>query len=229
MTRNELAKLFDHSILKPNATRADIIAGCETAKRERLGLVMIQPHFVALTAAQLQGSGIKVGTVLSFPHGCDLPAVKAASAAQLAAAGADDIDMVINIGAVLDRDFAYVERDVAGVVAAADGKLVKVILETCFLSPELIVLAAKACVAAGAHFVKTSTGFADKGATTEDIALMRRTVGPKIGVKASGGIRTLDQALAMLRAGADRIGVSASAAILREWDERIGAGGAVEI
>ncbi len=224
MTRDELAKLFDHSILKPDAREADVIAGCDIARQEKLGLVMVQPHFVALVAERLAGSGIKTGTVLSFPHGCDLPQVKARSAAELSAAGADDIDMVINIGAVLDRDFAYVRRDVAGVVEAAGGKIVKVILETCYLDRELIVLASRACLEAGAHFVKTSTGFAAKGATAEDVALMRQTVGERAGVKAAGGIRTLDQALTMLRAGADRIGVSASVAILKEWDSGSAAG-----
>lgn len=229
MNRNEFTALFDHSILKPNATPADVLTGCEVARREKLGLVMIQPHYVELAVKELAGSGIEVGTVLSFPHGCDLPAVKAYSAARLAALGAGDIDMVINIGAVLAGDFACVRRDIAGVVSAAGGKIVKVILETSFLGRDQIVLAAKACVEAGAHFVKTSTGFSDKGATIEDIALMRQTVGPRVGVKASGGIRTLDQAVAMLQAGANRLGVSASVAILKEWDERIGPTGELKI
>jgi deoxyribose-phosphate aldolase len=229
MTRDELAKIFDHSILKPNATTTDVIQGCNIARKERMGLVMIQPHFVELTRKQLVNSGILVGTVMSFPHGCDLPTVKAYSAAKLSAAGADEIDMVINIAAVIENNLDLVIGDIAGVVKAAQGKIIKVILETSYLTRNQIAAAAQACVVAGAHFVKTSTGFSDKGATVDDVLLMRQIVGSGIGVKAAGGIRTLDQALAMLKAGANRLGVSASVAILKEWDERIGANGEISI
>jgi len=223
MTRDSFAKIIDHSILKPNAKTEDILQGCTLARKERLGLVMVQPHYVAFTNKQLIGSNILVGTVLSFPHGCDIPKVKAYSASALCDAGADEIDMVINIGAVIDNNFGLVKEDIAGVVAAAPGKLIKVILETCYLTRQQIADAAKACVDAGAHFVKTSTGFAEKGANVDDVLLMRQVVGPNIGVKAAGGIRSLDQARDMLKAGASRLGISASLSILKEWDERVGA------
>jgi len=229
MTRDELAKIIDHSILKPNATSADVIQGCEIARKERMGLVMIQPHFVSLAGKQLVGSSILVGTVMSFPHGCDLPSVKAYSAATLSMAGADEIDMVINIAAVIENNLDLVKEDIAGVVKAAQGKIVKVILETNYLTRNQIIAAARACVDAGAHFVKTSTGFSEKGATVGDVRLMRQIVGSGVGVKAAGGIRTLDQALDMLKAGASRLGVSASVAILKEWDERVGADGMIPI
>jgi deoxyribose-phosphate aldolase len=222
MTRYEFAQTFDFSILKPTATEADILAGCRSARENSFKLFMIQPRHTALAVRELAGSGVLVGAVLGFPHGADLTEVKAFSAAKLRALGADELDMVIDLGALKAGDYPAVVQDIAAVVNAAAGAPVKVILETCELSKDEIVTACKLVQQAGAQFVKTSTGFAAKGADPADIRLMRETVGPGMGVKAAGGIRTLDQALAMLDAGANRIGVSAGEALLAEWDARFG-------
>ena len=223
ITREELANSFDFSILKPTTTEAEILAGCQSARANRFKLLMVQPRHTALAVRELAGSGVLVGAVLGFPHGTDLTEVKAFSAAKLRALGADELDMVMDLGSFKARDHAAVTADITAVVKAAAGAPVKVILETCELSKEEIVTACRLVKSAGAQFVKTSTGFAAKGADAADIRLMRETVGPDYGVKASGGIRNLDQALAMLEAGANRIGVSAGEALLAEWDARFGA------
>ena len=223
ITREELANSFDFSILKPTTTEAEILAGCQSARKNRFKLLMVQPRHTALAVRELAGSGVLVGAVLGFPHGTDLTEVKAFSAAKLRALGADELDMVMDLGSFKAGDHAAVTADIAAVVQAAAGAPVKVILETCELSKDEIVTACRLVKAAGAQFVKTSTGFAAKGADAADIRLMRETVGPDFGVKASGGIRTLEQALAMLEAGANRIGVSAGEALLAEWDARFGA------
>ena len=199
------------------------MAGCQSARANHFKLLMVQPRHTALAVRELAGSGVLVGSVLGFPHGTDLTEVKAFSAAKLRALGADELDMVMDLGSFKAGDHAAVTADIAAVVKAAAGAPVKVILETCELSKEEIVTACRLVKAAGAQFVKTSTGFAAKGADAADIRLMRETVGPNYGVKASGGIRNLDQALAMLEAGANRIGVSAGEALLAEWDARFGA------
>ena len=223
ITREELANSFDFSILKPTTTETEILTGCQSARKNRFKLLMVQPRHTALAVRALAGSGVLVGSVLGFPHGTDLTEVKAFSAAKLRALGADELDMVMDLGSFKAGDHAAVTADIAAVVKAAAGAPVKVILETCELSKEEIVTACRLVKAAGAQFVKTSTGFAAKGADAADIRLMRETVGPGYGVKASGGIRNLDQALAMLEAGANRIGVSAGEALLAEWDTRFGA------
>ena len=223
ITREELANSFDFSILKPTTTETEILTGCQSARKNRFKLLMVQPRHTALAVRDLAGSGVLVGSVLGFPHGTDLTEVKAFSAAKLRALGADELDMVMDLGSFKAGDHAAVTADIAAVVKAAAGAPVKVILETCELSKEEIVTACRLVKAAGAQFVKTSTGFAAKGADAADIRLMRETVGPNYGVKASGGIRNLDQALAMLEAGANRIGVSAGEALLAEWDARFGA------
>ena len=223
ITREELANSFDFSILKPTTTETEILTGCQSARKNRFKLLMVQPRHTALAVRELAGSGVLVGSVLGFPHGTDLTEVKAFSAAKLRALGADELDMVMDLGSFKAGDHAAVTADIAAVVKTAAGAPVKVILETCELSKEEIVTACRLVKAAGAQFVKTSTGFAAKGADAADIRLMRETVGPNYGVKASGGIRNLDQALAMLEAGANRIGVSAGEALLAEWDTRFGA------
>jgi len=220
MTRNEFVQTFDYSILKPTATAKDILVGCEVAKKHNFKLLMVQPCHLQLAVTQLKGSGVLTGAVLGFPHGTDLTEVKAFSAARLRELGADELDMVLDLGSFKAGDHTAVVADIAAVVKAADGAPVKVILETCELSSDEIVTACRLVQQAGAHFVKTSTGFASKGAEAAHIRLMRNTVGPVMGVKASGGIRTLDQALSMLEAGANRIGVSAGEELLREWDAR---------
>lgn len=220
MTREEFVKTIDHSLLKPNLTTADIIAGCQLAKDYGFRLAMVQPHYVELAARELAGTDVLVGTVISFPHGNDLTPVKVHSTRALHEQGAVELDMVLNLAALESGEYDAVEQDIAAVVDAAGDGIVKVILETSYLTKEEIVRACEICKKAGAHFVKTSTGFTEKGATPEDIALMRATVGPHMGVKGSGGIRTLDQALAILAAGANRIGISASESIMREWNAR---------
>lgn len=222
MNRNDFVQTFDYSILKPTATAKDILRGCEIAKKHGFKLLMVQPCHLKLAATNLKGSSVLTGAVLGFPHGTDLTEVKAFSAASLRSLGADELDMVIDLGSFKAGNHAKVVADIAAVVKAADGAPVKVILETCELSNEEIVSACRLVQQAGAHFVKTSTGFASKGAEAAHIKLMRDTVGPTMGVKASGGIRTLDQALAMLEAGANRIGVSAGEELLHEWDSRFG-------
>ena len=222
MTREEFAKTFDFSILKPTTTEADILEGCRSARQNHFKLLMIQPRHTELAVRELKGSGVLVGAVLGFPHGTDLTEVKAFSAERLRALGADELDMVMDLGAFKAGDHAAVVLDISAVVTAAAGAPVKVILETCELSKEEIVTACQLVQQAGAQFVKTSTGFAARGADPDDIKLMRKSVGEAMGVKASGGIRTLDQALSMLEAGANRIGVSAGEALLAEWDARFG-------
>ncbi len=220
MNRTEFVQTFDYSILKPTTTAKDVLAGCEVAKKHDFKLLMVQPCHLELAVSNLKGSGVLVGAVLGFPHGTDLTEVKAFSAARLRALGADELDMVIALGSLKAGNLAAVVADIAAVVKAAEGAPVKVILETCELSKPEIITACQLVHQCGAQFVKTSTGFAAKGADPVDIKLMRETVGPGMGVKASGGIRSLDQALAMLEAGANRIGVSAGEELLREWDAR---------
>jgi deoxyribose-phosphate aldolase len=214
----EIARLIDHTLLKPEATRAQIEALCGEAREHGFATVCINPGWVPLCADLLRGSDTRVCTVVGFPLGATLPEVKAYEAARVVADGACEVDMVMAIGALKSGDHRYVEHDVAGVVEASrhGGALVKVIIETALLTEEEKV---KACVivrAAGADFVKTSTGFASGGATAEDVALMRRVVGPDIGVKAAGGVRDLKSAQAMLQAGADRIGASVGVKIVQE-------------
>jgi deoxyribose-phosphate aldolase len=220
MTREDFIATFDYSILKPTATESDILKGCQIARRNKFKLFMVQPRHTALAVRELAGSGVLVGIVVGFPHGADLTEVKAFSAAKLRALGADELDMVLDLGGFRAGDHTGVVRDISAVVSAADGATVKVILETSELSKEEIVTACRLVQQAGAHFVKTSTGFSSSGADPADVKLMRDAVGPTMGVKASGGIRTLDQALSMLEAGANRIGVSAGEALLAEWDAR---------
>ena len=220
MIRDEFVKTFDFSILKPTTTAADISAGCQVARRHGFKLFMANPRHAELAVRELAGSGVLVGIVVGFPHGADLTEVKAFSAAKLRGLGVDELDMVMDLGGFKAGDHAAVTRDIAAVVSSAGGAIVKVIIETSELSKEEIVTACRLAQKAGADFVKTSTGFSASGADPADISLMRDTVGPNMGVKASGGIRTLDQALSMLEAGANRIGVSAGEALLAEWDAR---------
>ena len=215
MTRAELARLLDHSVLKPEATLADVEAGIEVVRTWHIGCYCVQPCRVRVSAAGLAGTDAIVASVVGFPHGCERTATKAAEAALAVEEGAGEIDMVINIGALKDGDHALVAADIAAVVRAAAGVPLKVILETATLDDERKRVACRIAVAAGAAFVKTSTGFhAAGGATVADVRLMRHAVGRAVGVKASGGIRTLADALAMIDAGANRIGTSASATIL---------------
>lgn len=223
MSPDELARMIDHTLLKPDATAAAIERLCAEARRHGFFSVCVNPAHVARCKALLGGSSVKVCTVAGFPLGAQLPETKAFEARQAVLDGADEVDMVINVGALKDEDDSLVLRDIQGVVGAcrAGGALSKVILETALLTDEEKVRACELSMRAGADFVKTSTGFAGGGATAADVALMSRAVAPgRLGVKASGGIRTYDDALTMIAAGATRIGASASVAIIEEAHAR---------
>lgn len=213
-SRSELAAMIDHAVLKPDATDDDVGAACDQAARLQLGCLCVRPIDVALAARQLAGTGVVVGSVAGFPHGTQSTAAKVADTTAAIEAGAEEIDMVCRIAALVEGDTRAAIDDIAAVVAAAAGRVVKVILECCYLRDEQIVAGCKAARSAGAQFVKTSTGFGTDGARVEHVRLMRRTVGEDFGVKAAGGIRTLDDALAMIAAGADRLGTSSGQAIL---------------
>jgi deoxyribose-phosphate aldolase len=211
-----MASMIDHTILKPSATKAQIIQLCKEAKEYQFASVCINPCFVKLASSELKGSGVKTCTVIGFPLGANTSELKAIEAKTAIMEGAQEVDMVINIGALKEGDLQYVENDIAKVVQASKGTLVKVIIETCFLTDEEKVSVCNLAKKAGAAFVKTSTGFGSGGATPADVALMRHTVGEGVGVKASGGVRNLTDALAVIEAGANRIGTSAGLAIMNE-------------
>lgn len=206
--------MIDHTLLKPEASREQIIRLCKEAMEYRFASVCVNPGYVSLCAEQLKGSSVKVCTVIGFPLGATMTAVKAFETSEAVKAGAQEVDMVINIGLVKSGMWEEAEADIRAVVAAAAGKLVKVIIETCLLTDEEKIRICMAAKNAGADYVKTSTGFSTGGAKPEDVALMRETVGDKMGVKASGGIHTAEEALACIRAGASRLGVSAGIAVV---------------
>lgn len=214
-TPAEVAAMIDHTILKADATKAEILQICREAKQYKFATVCVNAGWVAAAAEELKGSGVGITTVVGFPLGATTTASKAAEATFAIEDGATEVDMVLNIGLLKSGDLEGVQRDVAGVAAAVKGQAVlKVILETGLLTDEEKVTACEICKKAGADFVKTSTGFGKGGATVEDIALMRRTVGPDFGVKASGGVRDRETALQMFVAGATRIGASSGIAIV---------------
>ncbi|MFP3124591.1 deoxyribose-phosphate aldolase [Ectobacillus funiculus] len=209
------AKLIDHTLLKADAKKEAIITLCEEAKQHHFASVCVNPTWVEVAAQLLHGTDVAVCTVIGFPLGANTPETKAFEARDAIAKGATEVDMVINIGALRDGNDELVERDIRAVTEAAKGKaLTKVIIETSLLTEEEKVHACKLAVKAGADFVKTSTGFSTGGATVEDIALMRKTVGPAIGVKASGGVRDFAGMEAMVQAGATRIGTSSGVALI---------------
>ncbi|MGE6630564.1 deoxyribose-phosphate aldolase [Bacillus sp. NPDC077027] len=211
-----IAKLIDHTALKPDTTKAEIQQLLEEAKTHQFASVCVNPTWVFLASKELAGTGVDVCTVIGFPLGANTTAVKAFETKDAIENGATEVDMVINVAALKDGDDLFVENDIRAVVEAAKGKaLVKVIIETCLLTDEEKERASKLAVKAGADFVKTSTGFSTGGATAEDIALMRKTVGPDIGVKASGGVRTKEDVEQMTAAGATRIGASAGVSIIQ--------------
>lgn len=215
MEERNIAKYIDHTLLKANATEAQIRRLCEEASEYHFASVCVNTCYVPLAAELLKGSGVKTCCVVGFPLGAMSTAAKAFEAADAVKNGAEEVDMVINIGAVKFGDWDYVAKDIEEVVKASHDKaLVKVIIETCLLTDDEKVLACRAAKEAGADFVKTSTGFSIGGATVEDIRLMRETVGAEMGVKASGGIKTYEDAIAMIEAGATRIGASSGIAIV---------------
>lgn len=210
----KLNKYIDHTLLKPDATKEQILNLIEQAKKYDFASVCVNPTWVSLAAQELKNTDVKVCTVIGFPLGANTSSVKAFETQDAIANGANEVDMVINVGQLKAGEDKAVQEDIRAVVEAANGTLTKVIIETCLLSDEEKVRACQLAQAAGADFVKTSTGFSTGGATVEDIALMRRTVGADMGVKASGGARSLEDALAFIEAGASRIGTSAGVAIM---------------
>ena len=220
----ELASIIDHAVLKPTQTERDVVEACTIARREHVATVCVKPFYVPDCARLLKDSGVGTSTVIGFPHGGQAPEVKVSTALTALRDGATELDMVINIGALIERDYATVEKEIASVVGVghASEAAVKVILETAYLDDAQKAIAAQIAMAAGADFVKTSTGFGPEGATVEDVRLLRSIVGPSMGVKASGGIRTLDDALAMIDAGASRLGTSSTGSILDELRQRRG-------
>jgi deoxyribose-phosphate aldolase len=212
----DLAKLIDHTLLRPDATGADIGKLCEEAVRYGFHAVCVSPYFVETAAQALRGSGVGVCTVIGFPLGIAITDVKVYEARMASLAGASELDIVINIGAAKSGDWITVERDIRDIVAATGGLTHKVILEACYLEKDEKTRAAMAALAAGAGFVKTSTGFGTGGATAEDVRLLKEVVGDRAGIKAAGGIKTLAQVNEMLREGATRIGTSSAPRILEE-------------
>lgn len=215
MDRSKVARMIDHTILKAQATENEVRTLCEEALEHKFASVCINPCYIPLCAEILKGSEVKVCTVIGFPLGSNTTEVKAFETEDAIKKGAQEVDMVINVGKLKDKDYEYVKNDIRAVVEAAEGKAItKVILETCLLTDEEKVKACELSKEAGADFVKTSTGFSTGGATAHDIKLMRETVGPEMGVKASGGVRTYEDAVLMIENGATRVGASASVAIV---------------
>ena len=206
MKVENFARLFDHSILRPNATRDELLKAAEIAARLKTATITVQPHYIRLAAGQLKGTGVLVGTVVGFPHGNETPAMKEYQANAVIDLGAQEIDMVMNIPALKNGEKEWFIGDIQGVVRAARGARVKVILENCYLTQEEKQRACRWIVQAGADFVKTSTGYAEGGATLEDVRLMAEAVQGKCQVKAAGGVRKLDEVLEFLKAGARRFG-----------------------
>ncbi len=214
LTKNRIARMIDSTNLKPDATSDDIKKLCRDAKKYNFGAVCVNPCFVSLVSDFLIGSDVKVCCVTGFPLGASTLETKVFESKNAVSNGADEIDMVINIGALKDKKYDFVKKEIKKVVDAVGKVTVKVIIEICYLNDEEKIKACEIAKEAGARFVKTSTGFGPKGATDADVELMRKTVGPNMGVKASGGIRTIDDAVKMINAGANRIGTSSGVEII---------------
>lgn len=212
----KLAFLIDHTILRPDATKSEVLEFCSQARTHGFRSVCVNSLYVPIVAEALAGSEVRACAVVGFPLGAMPSKVKAAETALACANGADEIDMVISVGVLKDGDHEAVGADIAAVRAACVGKVLKVIIETCLLNDEEKRVACRLAKETGADFVKTSTGFSTSGATTADVALMREAVGPELGVKASGGVRTIEAAQAMIAAGATRIGTSSGIALVTQ-------------
>lgn len=223
VTYAQLAGTIDHSLLKPMLTTDDVVAGCKLAADYEVVSVCVRPADVSLASSELEGTRVAVGTVISFPHGHSETSVKVAEAKRAIEDGAVELDMVLNIGWLLSGRNEEVEADIAAVVDVSADAIVKVIFENAYLTDEQKVMACNLTESAGADYVKTSTGFAPTGATIEDLRLMRETVGPAVKVKAAHGVRTLDALLAVIEAGAERCGATATATILDDYRGRTGA------
>lgn len=224
LSYEQVAGMIDHSLLRPELTADETVAGCELARRYRVATVCVKPCYVALAARVLQGSDVLVTTVIGFPHGGQTTEVKIFEARQAIEQGARELDMVLNIGELRSGHVDFVREDIHAVVevAHAHGVKVKVILENAYLTDEEKVKACQLCEEAGADWVKTSTGFAPSGATLADLRLMRASVGPQVQVKAAGGVRTLDALLEVMEAGCTRCGATATATILDDFKRRKG-------
>ena len=211
-----IASSIDHTLLKPESTQSQVVQLCKEAAEFKFASVCVNPTWVETAASELASTGVKVCTVIGFPLGASTPETKAFETTDAISKGAGEIDMVLNIGALKSGNTDHVKKDIEAVVNAAKGKaIVKVILETCLLTDDEKVTASRLSKEAGADFVKTSTGFSTGGATVEDVKLMRQTVGPDLGVKASGGVRSLEDVEAMIEAGATRIGASSGVKIMQ--------------
>ena len=223
-TPRDIAKMIDHSLLRPELTQEDITKGCQIARKYDVAAVCCTPSDIASVKRELAGSSVRIAAVIGFPHGYCTTATKAFEAEQAIGEGAHELDMVLHIGRLLSRDFDYVRADIKAVadVARTHGVAVKVILENCYLTDELKKIGCRLCEEAGADFVKTSTGFAKGGATLDDLRLMRSTVSAKVRVKAAGGVRDLDMALKVRETGATRFGATATQAIMEEAFRRKG-------
>jgi deoxyribose-phosphate aldolase len=223
-TLAELAKMFDHSLLQPVLTDADLENGCQLAREYNVASVCIKPYAVKSAAKWLAGSGVAVGTTIGFPHGGHLTAVKVFESERALADGAAELDMVVNIGKVLSGDWSFVADDIKAVVEAAHKQkaLVKVIFENCFLKDEHKRMLCKICGDAGADYVKTSTGYGESGATPDDLKLMREASPPQVKVKAAGGVRSFDTLMAVRAIGVSRVGATATKAILDDAKAKLG-------
>lgn len=221
-SKKKIAKTIDHSLLKPEMTRDEVRQGCEIAKKYDVASVCCKPSDVAFCAEILKGTDVEIGTVVGFPHGSSSTATKVFETKAAIADGATEIDMVLNIGLLKSGLYEEVKSDIKAVVDAAGGKMVKVILENAYLIDDEKVTACKLCEAAGAHYVKTSSGYAPTGATVADVKLMRASVSPKVKVKSAGGVRTLDALIEMLDAGIARSGATTTSTMLDEYTQRFG-------
>jgi deoxyribose-phosphate aldolase len=222
-TYEDLAKMIDHSLLRPELSEEQVAAGCEIAKKFNVASVTVRPSDVDLAVRWMEGGSVPVGSVVGFPHGSPTTAVKLYEARDLLRRGAKEIDMVINIGKMISRQFQYVEMELLQMAETChrEGALLKVIFENAYLTEDLKVIACRICKRTEVDFAKTSTGFAPTGATIEDLQLMYRHCAPRVKLKAAGGVRTLDKALEAYQAGCARLGASATVAILEEWKARL--------
>ena len=222
-TYEDLAGMIDHPLVKPDLTNVQVVEGIELAKRYRIACVSVRPCDVDLAVRTLEGSPVRPGSVVGFPHGSQNTATKLYETRDLLRRGAREVDMVIAISALLSREFQHVQTELMQMAETCrkEGAVLKVILENAYLTDELKIVACRCCARAGVDFVKTSTGFAFSGYAIEDVKLMRKHLPEEIGVKAAGGLRTLDQALEVRAAGATRIGTASTAAILDEWKARL--------
>jgi deoxyribose-phosphate aldolase len=227
-TYEQLAKLIDHSLVRPDLTDEHIATGCRLAAEYQVSSVSVRPSDVDFAIRQLSGSGVALGSVSGFPHGSQTTAAKLYETRDLLRRGVREIDMVINIGKLLSRQFQYVESEIQQMADTCheQGAILKVILENAFLTDELKIVACRICTRARADFVKTATGFAPSGYSARDLALMRQHSGPDVRIKAAGGVRSLEKALEVYQLGADRIGATATAVILDAWKLQLAAASA---